>query len=158
MVYISVIGSGDSSPEISELAYEVGKLLGREGAILVCGGLGGVMDAAAKGAKEAGGLTVGILPGNNRAGASSFLDVVIPTGIGYARNALVVQAGDAVIAVGGEFGTLSEIGFALKLGKPVVGLKTWQLCRQGKETGHIVQAVSAKDAVEKAMALAKRSV
>lgn len=156
--YISVIGSGDASKEITELAHQVGRLLAERGAILVCGGLGGVMNAAAKGAKEAGGLAVGILPGSSRKGASSFLDVALPTGIGQARNALVVQAGDAVIAIGGEFGTLSETGFALKLGKPVVGLKTWELYREGKEEPHIIKATNAEDAVEIAMELAEKGL
>lgn len=156
--YVSVVGSGDASPEISELAYEVGRLLAQSGAVLVCGGLGGVMDDAAKGAKHAGGLTVGILPGSSRKGASSFLDVVLPTGIGQARNALVALAGDAVIAIGGGFGTLSEIGFALKAGKPVVGLRTWELYREGREEPHIVKATRPDEAVAKALELAQKTL
>jgi uncharacterized protein (TIGR00725 family) len=95
--------------------------------VLVCGGLGGVMEAACRGAKEGGGTTVGILPGSERSAANEFVDVAIPTGLGEARNALVVRAADALIAVGGGYGTLSEIAFALKAGKPVVGLGSWEI-------------------------------
>ena len=105
----------------------VGKELGARGVVLVCGGLGGVMEAACRGAKEAGGLTVGILPGLHRSDANPFVDVVIATGLGEARNALVVNAADAVIAVGGGYGTLTEIGLALRAGKRVVGLETWEV-------------------------------
>jgi uncharacterized protein (TIGR00725 family) len=105
----------------------VGRALGERGVALVCGGLGGVMEAACRGAKEAGGATIGILPGSDRAAANEFVDVAIPTGFGEARNVLVVRAADAVIAVGGGHGTLSEIAFALKAGKRVVGLGTWEI-------------------------------
>lgn len=152
-MYISVIGAGHCSPEITKLAYQVGKHIALKKAILVCGGLGGVMDAAARGAREAGGLTVGILPGTDRLEGSQYLDVVLPTGLGYARNALVVQAADAVIAVCGEYGTLSEIGLALNMGKPVVGLQTWELAKQGQIIEDIVVARTAEEAVEKAFEL-----
>jgi uncharacterized protein (TIGR00725 family) len=105
----------------------VGRALGERGVALVCGGLGGVMEAACRGAKGAGGATIGILPGSDRAAANEFVDVAIPTGLGEARNALVVRAADAVIAVGGGYGTLSEIALALKAGKRVVGLETWDI-------------------------------
>jgi uncharacterized protein (TIGR00725 family) len=105
----------------------VGRALGERGVALVCGGLGGVMEAACRGAKGAGGATIGILPGSDRAAANGFVDVAIPTGLGEARNALVVRAADAVIAVGGGYGTLSEIALALKAGKRVVGLDTWDI-------------------------------
>jgi uncharacterized protein (TIGR00725 family) len=105
----------------------VGRALGERGVALVCGGLGGVMEAACRGAKGAGGATIGILPGSDRAAANEFVDVAIPTGLGEARNALVVRAADAVIAVGGGYGTLSEIALALKAGKRVVGLDTWDI-------------------------------
>jgi uncharacterized protein (TIGR00725 family) len=107
----------------------VGAGLARAGAILVCGGLGGVMAAACRGAKSAGGTTLGILPGDDRAAANEWVDVAVASGLGEARNALVVRAADALVAVGGEFGTLSEIALALKAGKPVVGLGTWALDR-----------------------------
>jgi uncharacterized protein (TIGR00725 family) len=105
----------------------VGRGLAARGAVVVCGGLGGVMEAACRGAREAGGLTVGILPGTDRAAANAFVEVAIPSGLGEARNALVVSAADALIAVGGGYGTLSEIAFALKAGKRVVGLDSWDI-------------------------------
>jgi uncharacterized protein (TIGR00725 family) len=105
----------------------VGRELAARGAVLVCGGLGGVMEAACRGAKDAGGRTVGILPGTDRAAANPFVDAAIPTGLGEARNALVVRAADALIAVGGGYGTLSEIALALKAGKRVVGLDSWDI-------------------------------
>lgn len=105
----------------------MGRELASRGAVLVCGGLGGVMEAACRGAKGGGGTTIGILPGTDRAAANPFVDFAIPTGLGEARNALVVRAADALIAVGGAYGTLSEIAFALKAGKPVAGLGTWDV-------------------------------
>jgi uncharacterized protein (TIGR00725 family) len=105
----------------------VGRELAARGAVVVCGGLGGVMEAACRGAKAGGGRTVGILPGIDRAAANPFVDTAIPTGLGEARNALVVRAADALIAVGGGYGTLSEIALALKAGKPVVGLDSWDI-------------------------------
>ena len=119
-----MIGPGD---EPTVAAAEVGRLLAERGAVLVCGGRGGAMAAACRGAKEAGGLTVGILPGSDRSEANPFVDVVLPTGLGEARNALVVGAADVVIAVGGGYGTLSEIALALKAGKRVIGLGTWEI-------------------------------
>lgn len=149
--YIAVIGSAQCDDETCKKAYRVGKAIAEAGAVLVCGGLGGVMDAAAEGAKSANGLTVGILPDHNRIGASRFLDVSIPSGMGEMRNALVVRSSDALIAVCGEFGTLSEIGFALKTGKPVVGLDTWQLYRNGVKNDEIIEVDSPEKAVELAM-------
>lgn len=150
--YIAVIGSGQCGTDVREKAFRVGKAIAEAGAILICGGLGGVMDAAAEGAKSAGGLTVGILPDHNRIGASKFLDISIPSGIGEMRNALVVRSADALVAVCGEFGTLAEIGFALKTGKPVIGLDTWQLHRQGVKNQGIIEAKTPEKAVELAMA------
>jgi uncharacterized protein (TIGR00725 family) len=115
--------------------------------VLVCGGLGGVMEAACRGAKAAGGTTVGILPGASRADANRYVDIAIPTGLGEARNALVVRAVDALVAVGGEYGTLSEIALALKCDTPVVGLASWDI--EG-----VRRAKSASDAVQRALALA----
>ena len=105
----------------------MGRLLAERGAVLVCGGLGGTMEAACRGAKQAGGTTVGLLPGGSRSDANPFVDVAIPTDLGEARNALVVRAADAVVAVGGGYGTLSEIALALRAGKRVVGLGTWEI-------------------------------
>jgi uncharacterized protein (TIGR00725 family) len=124
---IGVIGGGTCSSEIYEIAQEVGREIARSGFSLVCGGLGGVMEAACRGAREAGGITIGILPTANKRDANPYVDLVIPTGLGHARNVLVVHASDALVAVDGETGTLSEIAIALKVGKPIVGIKTWEL-------------------------------
>jgi uncharacterized protein (TIGR00725 family) len=120
-----VVGPGDGGDLAA--AEQVGRELGRRGAVLLCGGLGGVMEAACRGAKAAGGITVGLLPGHDRGAANAFVDIAIPTGLGEARNALVVRAADAVIAVGGGYGTLTELAFGLKAGKPVVGIGTWDV-------------------------------
>ena len=125
--YISVIGGGQCSAAEYAAAMEIGRLVAEAGATLVCGGLSGVMEAAARGAKEAGGVTIGILPGHERGLANPYLDHVITTGMGHARNLAVVSSGDAVIAVGGSFGTLSEIGLAGRVGRPVVILSGWRL-------------------------------
>ena len=109
------------------VAEEVGRLLAEAGAVVVTGGLGGVMEAASKGAREAGGTTLGILPGSDRREANPWVTVAVPTGMGEARNALVVRAADGLIAVGGEWGTLSEIALARTAGKPVAGLDSWEL-------------------------------
>lgn len=144
--YISVIGGGRCGAEEYALAEEVGRLVAREGATLVCGGLAGVMEAAARGAKEAGGTTIGILPGHDRIPANPYLDHVLTTGIGHARNLAVVSSGDAVIAVGGEYGTLSEIGLAAKIGRPVVILSGWRL-QKDEGTEGIWYAASPPEAM-----------
>ena len=127
--YVAVVGAGgeDVEPALLVAAEEVGALLARAGAVLVSGGLGGVMEAACRGARGAGGTTLGILPGSDRAAANAFVDVAVATGMGELRNGLVVRACDGVIAVGGEYGTLSEVALALKAGKPVVGIGTWEI-------------------------------
>jgi uncharacterized protein (TIGR00725 family) len=125
--YVAVVGPGDATPADVEAAAAVGGELARAGAVLVCGGLGGVMEAACRGAREAGGTTVGILPGAERAAANPFVDVAIATGLGEARNTLVVRTADALVAVGRGYGTLSEIALALKAGKHVVGLGSWDI-------------------------------
>jgi len=139
-----VVGAGRASEEEAHAAEEVGRALAEAGAVLVCGGLGGVMEAACRGAKAAGGTTVGILPGANRGDANEHVDVALATGLGEARNALVVRAVDALVAVGGEYGTLSEIALAIKAGKPVVGLGTWDL-------EPIERAETPADAVRRAL-------
>jgi uncharacterized protein (TIGR00725 family) len=127
---ISVIGGSTVTPEQAEVAHEVGRRLADHGHTLVCGGLGGVMEAACRGAKEgretteAGGRTIGVLPGEDRAAANPYVDTAIATGLGHARNALVVMNGDAVIAIDGGVGTLSEIGFAGVYDRPIAGLGT----------------------------------
>jgi uncharacterized protein (TIGR00725 family) len=133
---------------------EVGRLLARAGAILVTGGLGGAMEAASRGAAAEGGLTVGLLPGTSRTAANPYLAVAIPTGMGEGRNVLNVRASDAVIAVAGEFGTLSEIAFALKTGVPVVGLNTWELSKAGQQVEAFAQVATPQDAVREALRLA----
>lgn len=124
---IAVIGGGRAGRQAVETAFEVGRLIARSGAIVVCGGLGGVMEAACRGAREEGGLTIGILPGGSPADANPWVDVAIATGLGFTRNALVVMNADAVIAVDGEYGTLSEIAYGRIHGKRVVGLDTWDV-------------------------------
>jgi uncharacterized protein (TIGR00725 family) len=125
--YVGVCGAGVASDELAALAEEVGRLLAEAQAVVVCGGGGGVMEAVSRGATGAGGTTVGLLPGTERAAGNEHLTVAVPTGLGEMRNALIVRASDVVVAIGGEWGTLSEIAFARKLGRPVVALETWDL-------------------------------
>jgi uncharacterized protein (TIGR00725 family) len=152
---VAVIGSASCDERVAALARAVGREAARRGAMLVCGGCGGVMEAACQGAKEEGGVTVGILPGTDRREANPYVDVPIVTGMGEARNAVVVRTADAVIAVSGGYGTLSEIGLALKMGRPVVGLGTWELCQDGQPADGIVPADSPAEAVELALALSR---
>ena len=152
--YVAVVGGGTADRRVDEAAEAVGRGLARRGAVVVCGGLGGVMEAACRGARAEGGTTLGILPGVDRRDANPFVDVAVPTGMGEARNALVVRAADAVVAVAGEFGTLSEIAFALRLDRPVVGLWTWELARAGWEVDAIVRVDDPAQAAERAVALA----
>ena len=154
-IFIGVIGGSDVSPQIAQLAEEVGREIARRGAVLVCGGMGGVMEAACRGASEEGGLTIGILPGESRRDANPYVQIPIVTGIGYARNVAVVKTAQAVIAIDGSYGTLTEIGFALQSGIPVIGLGTWSVSIDGKIDKSIVPANNPRDAVDKAMALAK---
>ena len=140
---IGVIGGSECSDQIAEIAQAVGREIAKTGAYLVCGGLGGVMEQAAKGAKEAGGKTIGILPGKDKKSANPYIDIPITTGLSYARNVLVVSTSDAVIALPGKYGTLSEIGFALNTGKSVIGLDTWDI-------PGIIKVKDAREAVEKA--------
>jgi uncharacterized protein (TIGR00725 family) len=141
-VQVAVIGSG---AEHEARAEEVGRLLAERGATVVTGGLGSVMAAAARGAKSAGGTTIGIVPGETRQGANEWLDHVVVTGVGHARNLAVVASGDAVIAVGGQWGTLAEIGFAHVLGRPVVILEP------GWDLDGVARASSPEEAVELAL-------
>ena len=124
---LGVIGAGIADEETNRMAEEVGRLIGGSRALLICGGLGGVMEAASRGAKSAGGTTIGILPGSGTWDANAWIDIPVATGMGEARNMVIVRTADALIAVGGEYGTLSEIAFALKAGKPVIGLRTWDI-------------------------------
>jgi hypothetical protein len=127
--YIAVVGTGDGDEQHERAAETVGAELARAGAVVVCGGLGGVMAACCRGAQEAGGVTLGLLPGSDRAAANRWVSVAVPTGMGELRNGLIVRAADALVAIGGGFGTLSEIALALKLGRPVVGVGTWDIGR-----------------------------
>lgn len=154
--FVAVVGSAVCGPELAALAEAVGRGLAKSGAVLVCGGRGGVMEAACRGAKSAGGTTVGILPGESADETNPYVDIPIPTGLGEARNALVVRSAQVVIAIGGEYGTLSEIALALKIGRPVVGLETWELSRKGQRDGGILYVNTPAKAVELALALAKR--
>ena len=150
---ISVIGGGECSPEDAALAEEVGREVARRGAILVCGGLGGIMEAACKGAAAEGGITVGILPGQTRQTANPYVQIPIVTGMGYARNVAVVKTAHAIIAIDGSYGTLSEIGHALQDNIPVIGLNTWSICKDGKPDSSIIIAGSPAEAVGRAMSL-----
>jgi len=123
--HIGIVGAGDCTVEVYKTAYDMGHLIGKKGWVLICGGLGGVMEGSAKGCFEGGGITVGLLPGTEKKSANPFITLPIPTGMGEARNVLVVRASDVVIAIAGGYGTLSEIGLALKIGRPVIGLGTW---------------------------------
>ncbi|MBI2865595.1 MAG: TIGR00725 family protein [Chloroflexi bacterium] len=155
MLFIGVIGNGDCSPAVAAVAEEVGRRLAERGAAVVCGGLGGVMEAACRGAKSAGGLTIGILPGDSRCHANRYVDIPIVTGLGEARNVLVVKSAQAVVAVGGKYGTLSEIAVALKNGVPVVGINTWRLQRDDRWDVGIEVAGTPGEAVERAISLAR---
>ena len=142
--YVTVVGSGVATGELYEQAREVGQLVAERGGIVVCGGLSGVMEAAARGATEAGGTAIGILPDEDRRWANEYLTYSIATGTGQARNLAVVCSGDVVIAISGEYGTLSEIGLARKVGRPVVSLDSWDL------RDHVAVASSPEEAVEAA--------
>jgi uncharacterized protein (TIGR00725 family) len=154
--FIAVIGGSEPSAEETRLAYSVGRELANRGAILVCGGLGGVMEAACKGAHSSGGITIGILPGDSRHAANPYVQIPIVTGIGYARNITVVKSAQAVIAIGGSYGTLSEISHALQSGIPVIGLNTWSLSRNSQLDNSIILAQSPTEAVNKALDLATK--
>ncbi len=143
-LYVAVVGSGEATGELYELAREVGRLVASRDGIVVCGGLSGVMEAAARGATEEGGVAIGILPDEDRRRANPYLSYSVATGTGQARNLAVVCSGDVIVAVSGEYGTLSEIGLALKVGRPVVALASWDL------GGHVVVVASPEEAVERA--------
>lgn len=155
--FISVLGESDASAKNFKMAEEVGRRIAEGGAVLVCGGLTGVMTAAAKGAKQAGGLTIGILPGSHREEANPYIDIPIITGVGYARNKYVVKTGQVCIAVGGNYGTLSEIAFALGYGIPVIGLNTWELIHHHREDKGIIYVDTPKEAVDLAFKLINKT-
>ena len=153
---IAVVGASQPRPESLALAEAVGRELARRGIVLVCGGGTGVMEAACRGAKSAGGTTVGILSGDDPSDANAYVDIVICTGMGYGRNSLVVKSGRAVIAIDGAYGTLTEIGHALGEKIPVIGLNTWSLVKEGAEDKGIERATDPVDAVERAVQAARR--
>lgn len=146
-----MIGPGAAEPADVERAEAVGSAVGEAEAVLVCGGLGGVMEAACRGASVAGGLTVGLLPGDAREAANHWVQVAIPTGLGEGRNLLVVRAASAVIAIGGGWGTLSEIALAMRAGKPVIGLKTWTPTPPSGVQPVVIAAEDARSAVRAAL-------
>jgi uncharacterized protein (TIGR00725 family) len=154
-MFVAVIGSASCTEEVAALAEAVGREVACQGAVLVCGGRGGVMEAACRGAKAEGGITVGILPGTDRREANPYVDIPVVTGLGEARNAIVVRTADAVVAVRGGYGTLSEIGLALKMGRPVVGLGTWELFQHGEGVDAVVRAATPAQAVELALSPVK---
>ncbi len=151
LLMVSVIGAAQCTQQEARVAEKVGRLLATRGVVLVCGGRGGVMEAACRGAQEAGGLTIGILPGTDPAAGNPYLSFAFPTGLGEARNVLVARAGQAVIAIGGALGTLSEIAFALKAGRRVIGLNTWRAQDAEGRALPILYAQGAEEAVELAM-------
>ena len=151
---IAVIGGARPTPEEAATAEAVGRALAESGAVLICGGLGGVMEAACRGAKSAGGLTVGILPGTDASEANPYVDVPIVTGMHCARNVIIARTAQVVIAIGGSYGTLSEIAYTLNFGKPVVGLGTWEVQREGHSHVPIIRAGTPHEAVERALAFA----
>jgi len=140
-VQVGVIGGNSGSEEVLKQAEIVGREIAKRGAVLVCGGMGGVMEAACRGAKSEGGITIGIIPTGNKNDANKYVDYVIATDMGMARNAIIINSVSGVIAVGGKYGTLSEIGFALQKGIPVVSLSSWTV------TSDIIKADNADNAV-----------
>ncbi len=151
---IAVIGGSACSPQEEALAEEIGSLLAGRGATVVCGGLGGVMEAVCRGARSRGGFTVGILPGNDRRSANEWVSLPIATGVGQARNMAVVRSSQAVIAVGGAYGTLAEMAFALDSNIPVVGIGTWRLAQGGIGANPVAEVATAEEAVNLALSLA----
>ena len=147
---IAIIGAGKCSKKLCDMAADIGKYVAENGGVVLCGGLGGIMEGAARGAKEAGGTTIGIIPSENKADANRFIDYVIPSGFGEARNVLIIRSADAIVALPGKFGTLSEMAFALISGKPIVSVQAWKL---GDE---ILQVDDHIEAAKLALELAKK--
>ncbi len=147
-MYIAVVGGQLCTEEEARAAYDVGRLLAERNAVVICGGLTGVMEAVCRGAKDGGGTTIGVLPGPFRSDANEYVDIAIATDMGQARNAIIVRTADAVIAIGGEYGTLSEIAMALKMGKRVVAVTSWDISNRGMPDDKILRAENAEDAVK----------
>jgi uncharacterized protein (TIGR00725 family) len=155
-IHVAVVGGGHADDAECDVAARLGRALAEAGAVVVSGGLGGVMEAACRGARDGGGTSIGILPGADRSSANPYVDVAVPTGMGEGRNVLVVRAADAVVAVGGEYGTLSEVALALQAGIPVVGLGTWELSKEGRAVDAVIRAGSPEEAADTAIREAGR--
>jgi len=154
--WIAVVGPSEAGLDELAQAEEAGAAVAAARCGLVCGGLGGVMEAACRGARSGGGITLGLLPGLDREAANGWVVVAVPTGLGEARNVLVVRAADAVVAIGGGWGTLSEIALAMKAGVPVVGVGTWQVGLRAEPAEGVVEARDGRSAVAEALRLAAR--
>jgi len=152
--YIGVIGQSSCDKELADIARCVGELIAEEGAYLVCGGLGGVMEYASEGAYSKGGVTIGILPESSRMSANPYIKFSIASGIGFARNFIIVNTSDILIAIGGAFGTLSEIAYALQLNKPVIGISTWEINHKTIKD-KIIRVATPVEAIEKAKEMLK---
>jgi len=142
-----VCGESNRATALGELAFEVGRGIAQRGAVLLCGGSTGVMEHAARGARAEGGLTIGILPGDDPSAANPFIDIALATGLGQGRNAVLAYSAQGVIAIGGGYGTLSEIALAMRLGRPVVGLQTWRFERQGQTEAPLPVVETAEEAL-----------
>ncbi len=149
MLYIAVVGGAECSARTYQIAKETGEKIAERGAILLCGGGSGVMEAASKGTVDNNGVAIGILPGNSKYEGNNYLTLSIATGLGEARNAVIARSADGVIAISGEYGTLSEIALAIKMGKPVVGIETWELKGPSEKIEKLYYAENALEAVEK---------
>ncbi len=145
---VAVCGESDPQTLLAEVAAELGRGIAERGAVLICGGLTGVMEHAARGARAAGGLTIGLLPGDDPDEANEYCDIAIATGLGHARNAVLARAADGIIALGGGLGTLSEIALALRNGRPAIGIQTWRFDRQGRTEPELPLAANPKDALD----------
>ena len=145
---VAVCGESDPQTSLSELAFELGRGIAERDAVLICGGLTGVMEHAARGARAAGGLTVGLLPGDDPSEANEYIDLAIATGLGHARNAVLARTADGVIALGGGLGTLSEIALALRNRLPAIGIQTWRFDRDGRSESELPTARSPKEALD----------
>ena len=139
---VAVIGAGECDQDIYRLAYDAGRALAQSGYRIICGGLGGVMEAVCRGVREAGGTSIGILPGDDPGAANAYVDIPIATGMGIGRNIIIIRSADVVLAIDGSYGTLSEIAYALQLGKPVIGLRTWQVSEKIVHCNNIAEAVN----------------
>jgi len=145
---VAVCGESDPRTSLAELAFELGRGIAERDAVLICGGLTGVMEHAARGARVAGGLTIGLLPGDDPAAANQYVDVAIATGLGDARNAILARTADGVVALGGGLGTLSEIALAVRNRRPAIGIQTWRFDRDGRTEPELPTAANPHDALE----------